>query len=214
MCRLSGRYGVEFTTARERQESSICWDEQMIILTMFPSPTWLLIGTPLALAGWAAVLDWRHRRIPNWLTLPGFAAGLLISTATLGWPGLKAGLEGSGLALALLLPLVILRGLGAGDWKLMAALGSFLGRWHTLEVLFVTILIAGVMGMAQMIVRRRVKETLRNSWVLMIALSTFGVRSARHISLDNPGLMRFPFGVAAAMAMLIFAAVQSAYKPF
>ena len=44
-----------------------------------------------------------------------------------GWHGLVASLEGAGLALAVLLPLVLLRGLGAGDWKLMGAVGAFPG---------------------------------------------------------------------------------------
>ncbi|MBI2815366.1 MAG: prepilin peptidase [Acidobacteria bacterium] len=186
----------------------------MILAAMFSGQKILLVGMPLAVALWAAVLDWRHGRIPNWLTLPALAAGLLISTASYGWPGLKSALAGSGLALALLLPFVILRGLGAGDWKLMGALGSFLGPWPTAKLLFITVMIAGVMAVGQMIARRRVKETLRNLWVLLRAFSTFGAHSARDISLDNPGLMRLPFGVAAALAMLLFVVAQSAYKTF
>src|ERR1700689_3105297 len=75
-------------------------------------------------AGW---LDWNSRRIPNWLTLPSFGVALIASGATMGWQGIKTALAGAGLVLALLLPLVLLRALGAGDWKLMGALGAALG---------------------------------------------------------------------------------------
>src|SRR5579864_1938211 len=81
------------------------------------------IGITLA----AAFVDFRTRRIPNWLTVPAFVAGLTLRSALFGWPGAKTALEGAGLALGLLLPLVLLRAVGAGDWKLMGAVGAFLG---------------------------------------------------------------------------------------
>ena len=68
----------------------------------------------LGLAGWAGWLDWRLRKIPNWLTIPGLLAGMILSAA-LGLPGLKASLEGAGICLAVLLPFVLMRALGAGD---------------------------------------------------------------------------------------------------
>ena len=48
----------------------------------------------LGLAVWAGWLDWRNRRIPNWLTVPAIFAGLVLS-ALLGLPGWKASLEGA-----------------------------------------------------------------------------------------------------------------------
>jgi prepilin peptidase CpaA len=69
----------------------------------------------------AGVLDWRYRRIPNWLTVSGFAAGVVVNTILYRWPGLKAALLGTLLGLGLLLPFVLVRSLGAGDWKLAGA---------------------------------------------------------------------------------------------
>src|ERR1700693_5314497 len=82
----------------------------------------------------AAALDWRSRKIPNWLTVSGILAGIILRTTLGGWPGAKSSLEGAGLALGLLLPLVLLRALGAGDWKLMGAVGALMG-WRA--ILFV-----------------------------------------------------------------------------
>src|ERR1700680_1268786 len=75
----------------------------------------------------AGILDWRYRRIPNWLTVSGLAAGVAVNTILYRWPGLKAALLGTALGLGLLLPFVLVRSLGAGDWKLAGALGACLG---------------------------------------------------------------------------------------
>src|SRR5271168_2403213 len=96
----------------------------------------------------AGVLDWRYRRIPNWLTVSGLGAGLAVNTILFRWPGLKAALLGTVLGLGLLLPFVLLRSLGAGDWKMAGAVGACLGPRQLLFVLVATILIAGVMALA------------------------------------------------------------------
>ena len=161
---------------------------------------WALALILVVCAGW---LDWRTWKIPNWLTIPGFLLGLATNAVIGRWPGLKDSLEGAGLALGLLLPLVILRALGAGDWKLMGAMGAFLGPWPFLDVLVVTIFVAGVMGVLQMMRAGRVMATVRNLVLLVKGFFTFGLRSNPEISLDNPGLLRLPFGVAAAAGTLI-----------
>lgn len=166
----------------------------------------------LAFAAWAGWLDWRSRRIPNWLTLPALIAGVGVNSVAWGWRGGKAALEGAGLGLALLLPFVLLRGLGAGDWKLMGALGAFLGPGKTVLVLLGSVWIAGLMAMVEMIRKRRVKETLANLLVLLHAFVTFGLRSRRAISLDNTGLMTLPFGVAVALAMVVFFCAESVIR--
>src|SRR5438309_344049 len=105
-----------------------------------------VLGLAVLLAVWAGWLDWRSRRIPNWLTVPALLLGVALNTIVWRLPGTRAGLQGAGLALALLLPFVVLRGLGAGDWKLMGALGAFLGPHKLLVVLLGTILIAGLLA--------------------------------------------------------------------
>src|SRR6516164_7444305 len=94
----------------------------------------------LALTISAALLDWRSRRIPNLLTVPGLLLGVLARGLLSGWHGVLTSLEGAGLALVILLPLVLLRGLGAGDWKLMGAVGAVMGWRAMLAILFVSVL--------------------------------------------------------------------------
>src|SRR5246500_4557164 len=103
----------------------------------------LIWGLVLCLTLCAAVVDWRTRRIPNWLTVPGLMLGIVAHTLISRWPGARLSIEGAGLALGLLLPFVLLRALGAGDWKLMGAVGAFLGWQMMLVVLLFSIFIAG-----------------------------------------------------------------------
>jgi prepilin peptidase CpaA len=148
----------------------------------------------------AALVDFRTRRIPNWLTVPAFVAGLTLRTVLFGWPGAKSALEGTGLALLVLLPLVLMRALGAGDWKLMGAVGAFLGPLMFLFVLLGSIFVSGIMAIVEMARTRRVRETVGNVYVLVQGFFAFGLRANPKISLDNPDLMKLPFGVAVAIA--------------
>ena len=164
-----------------------------------------VIGVTL-IAGW---IDFRTHKIPNWLTVPGLAAAIALRAALSGWTGAKASLEGALLALMVLLPLVLLRALGAGDWKLMGALGAFLGPWMFLFVLLGSIFVSGLMAIVEMMRTRRVKETFQNVLVLVHGFISFGLRANPEISLDNPQLLKLPFGVAVAISTLLcFIAAQ------
>ncbi len=161
---------------------------------------WVLTLTLTIWAGW---LDWRTRKIPNWLTLSGFIAGLGVRTVIWGWHGALTSLEGAGLGLLVLLPLVLVRGLGAGDWKLMGAVGALLGPWGLLAFLYVSALLVGVMAAVTVIWTRRVIATLKNIAMLIQGFFIFGWRGNPKLTLDNPGLLKVPFGVAAAFTALI-----------
>jgi prepilin peptidase CpaA len=154
-------------------------------------------------AACAGVYDWRYRRIPNWLMISGLATGIVVNTALYRWPGLKTALLGALLGLGLLLPFVLLRSLGAGDWKLAGALGACLGPRQLLSVLIGTILVAGVMALAVVIWTGRLKRTLLNILHLLAAL--FSLRMPGHeVSLDDPKSTKIPFGVAMAVTVIVY----------
>lgn len=162
--------------------------------------TWGLATVVALVAGW---IDWRSRLVPNWLTVSGFAIGVLANAILGGWAGAKASLFGAGIALAILLPVVLLRGLGAGDWKLMGALGAIVGRQEIVYILFAAIVAAGVIAVAQMIREKRVFVTLLNLWELVRGFFVFGLRPHPEINLENPAASTLPFGVAVAAATLL-----------
>jgi len=157
----------------------------------------------LAFTFLAAWLDWRTRLIPNWLTMSGIIFGIMLHLWKAGWHVAVMSVEGMLLALALLLPLVMLRALGAGDWKLMGAAGALLGPGMLILVLLASILVSGAMAAARMVGSRRVKATIRNMVTLIRGFALLGLRPNPEISLDNPELMKLPFGVAAAAGTLI-----------
>ncbi len=151
----------------------------------------------------AGVLDGRYRRIPNWLTVSGMAAGVAVNAILFRWPGLKAALLGTLLALGLLLPFVWLRSLGAGDWKLAGALGACLGPRQLLAVLMGTVLVAGVMALAVVIWQRRLMRTLLNIAHLLTALFSLRMPGSE-VSLDDPKSTKIPFGVAMALTVAVY----------
>jgi prepilin peptidase CpaA len=155
-----------------------------------------------AVAVVAGILDLRFRRIPNWLTVSGFAAGIVVNTVLFRWPGLKAALLGAALGLGLLLPFVLIRSLGAGDFKLAGALGACVGLRPLLAILFVTVLVAGVMALAVVIYKGRLAQTLRNIVHILAALFSLHL-PASEVSLDNPKSTKIPYGVAMSAAVLL-----------
>ena len=156
------------------------------------------------IAGWT---DLRSRRIPNWLTVSGLVVGVAMNVFFGGWGGLKSSLLGVLVGLGLLLPFVLLRSLGAGDWKLAGAVGSFAGPGLLIDLLIGSIFVAGLMAAALIIYKRRVRQTLRNILHILISLVTFQLPGTR-VSLDNPDALKIPYGVALAFTVVLYAAAH------
>lgn len=152
------------------------------------------------IAGWT---DLRSRRIPNWLTVPGLLVGMVANTVLGGWSGLKTSLLGAVIGLALLLPFVLLRSLGAGDWKLAGALGSFAGPALLMDLLIGSVFVAGLMAVGLVIYKGRVRQTLRNIGHILISLVTFRLPGT-HVTLDNPESLKVPYGVALACTVVLY----------
>jgi prepilin peptidase CpaA len=152
------------------------------------------------IAGWT---DLRSRRIPNWLTVPGLLIGVAANTVLSGRSGLTASLLGAAVGLALLLPFVLLRSLGAGDWKLAGALGAFAGSSVLVDLLVASVFVAGLMAVALVIYKGRVRQTLRNIGHILISLVTFRLPGSR-VSLDNPESLKVPYGVALALTVVLY----------
>jgi len=152
------------------------------------------------IAGWT---DSRSRRIPNWLTVPAALIGIGANTFLGGWEGLKISLLGAAVGLALLLPFVLLRSLGAGDWKLAGALGTFVGRIVLVDLLLVSVFVAGIMALALVVYKGRVRQTARNIGHIFISLVTFRL-PGHQVSLDNPDSLKVPYGVALAATVVLY----------
>jgi prepilin peptidase CpaA len=170
---------------------------------MITGPWIVAVLLAMVVAAIAGILDWRERRIPNWLTVSGAAAGVAVNTAVYRWPGVKAALLGMLLGLGILLPFVLIRSLGAGDWKLAGALGACLG-WQSLGTVLVgTALVAGIMALVLVIWKGRLQRTLLNMARLLASLFSLRMPGSE-VSLDDPQSTKIPFGVAMAITVLFY----------
>jgi prepilin peptidase CpaA len=166
-----------------------------------------ILAGAVVLAVIAGGTDLRSRRIPNWLTVPGLFVGLATNSAMGGWSGLKTSLLGAGLGLLLPLPFVLLRSLGAGDWKLAGALGSFAGPAMLVDLLLGSVFVAGLMALALVIYKGRVRQTVGNIGHILVSLVTFRLPASR-VSLDNPDALKVPYGVALALTVVLYGAAH------
>lgn len=99
----------------------------------------------------AAFTDFRWHKIPNILTFPGMGVGIVGHGVTQGWDGLGFSLAGLGLGLVLLLGFYAMGGMAAGDVKLMAAVGAFVGPLNVFLVVLMTTILGGLYSIGMMI---------------------------------------------------------------
>lgn len=116
------------------------------------APHWIWAGLSLACLV-ATVTDLRSMRIPNWLTLPLLATGLAFAVSTGGWDGLRSALAGAAMAGGIYILAYAMAGGGAGDAKLMLALGSWLD-FSQAAVLVLAVALAGFLWAMIVVIRR------------------------------------------------------------
>ncbi len=157
----------------------------------------------LILAGLLAVAvytDMRWRKIPNLLTIPGMVAGLIVNFWVGGWPGLIIALQGLGLGVIFLFLPFLLGGLGAGDVKLMALVGAWLGAGLTVEACVLAALVGGMMAAAVLIRRRVFWATLgRSIWGTVLLMVTFGKLNILSPQAALNQSFGIPYGLAIAL---------------
>lgn len=161
---------------------------------------WIAAGLVAIAAGWT---DLRSRRIPNWITLPGLLLGISLNSMMLGWPGARTALLGAALGFGLLLPFALIRGIGMGDLKLVTALGAFLGPHALISVLIVTIFLNGLIALMMIARQHRIRQTLQNLAHMLGAFFSLHLPGSQ-LTIDNPELVKVPFGVAFAIAVILY----------
>ncbi len=116
----------------------------------------------------AVTTDLMWRRIPNWLTVPFLGAGLAVSVWLHGWHGLATSAEGAALGLLIYGILFWLGGMGAGDVKLCAAIGAWIGPGQLVIAVILTALVGGLMAMAWAITSGFSKELFEDTGNLIV----------------------------------------------
>ena len=111
----------------------------------------------------ATFTDLRSRRIPNWLVLPFLAIGIAVSGWVHGWHGLGQSFEGLGLGLLIYGFLFWMGGMGAGDVKLAAAIGAWIGPNQLFIALVVTAMAGGIMVLVWALFRGYLKDLFKGA---------------------------------------------------
>lgn len=176
-----------------------------LVVMLFTEPRSLIL---LLLLLAATLCDLRTQRIPNVLTFGGTTVALLYGLAS---PvhhggGLGGALGGLALGLVLMLPLYLLRAMGAGDVKLMAMAGAFLGpdgTWHAVIFVFIA---GGIAALAYALWHRAARKLLHNTrqttQLLFISVAA-GIRPDARAS-SAPSVGTLPYGVSIALGTASF----------
>jgi prepilin peptidase CpaA len=101
-----------------------------------------------------AITDSRRQRIPNWVTLPLIVLGIALHSVGSGWAGCLLALKGCGLGFLLFFIPYFLGGMGAGDVKLMSAVGTVIGPDGILHAFLYIAIIGGVFALLSIIRRQ------------------------------------------------------------
>jgi prepilin peptidase CpaA len=168
-----------------------------------PGTGQILLGILVAIA---AVFDIRYRRIPNWLVLAGIIVGLAWNVYSSGWSGLLRASEGLGLGFILYFPLYLIRARGAGDVKLLAAVGAIAGPLNCFWIFLLTAILGGVIALLLLIFRSRVRQTFFNvGWIIRDLLHLQAPwRSSDELDVTTNKGMRLPHGAMIAVGALAF----------
>ena len=153
-----------------------------------------LVSIVLIVAAW---IDGRELRVPNWITFPMILAGLVYSTSVGGFGGLGAGVLGMCVGLLTLLPLYAVGGMGAGDVKLMAGIGAWLGWEITLAAFAVSVIVGAVMAVIMVLWKKSVRHHYEN--FLLIVSEWMVIRSPSELSRiaaeRKPRMLLLPYGI-------------------
>jgi prepilin peptidase CpaA len=172
-----------------------------------------VVAVLLAMVLAAAVYDVRYRRIPNWLTLAGVLAGVALNGfLDQGRPGLfVSSLLGLAMAFGVYFVLYALRAMGAGDVKMMAAVGAIVGWRDWFGVFIITAMIGGIMALILVAMRGRVKKTLWNVAFILSELKGGRPAYMRREELDvkNPKALGLPHGAVIAVGTVFFLALSA-----
>src|SRR5262245_53938138 len=113
----------------------------------------------------ACAIDLRTRRIPNLLTFGGAALAVAYSVWASGVSGLVESLGGWAVGCALFLPMFLLGGMGAGDVKLAACLGAWLGPLSAVWIALYSAIAGGAMAVAVALGTGYFKQAVGNVWL-------------------------------------------------
>ena len=151
----------------------------------------------------ACVTDLRSRKIPNMLTLGAAIAAFAYGAVSGGWPGLGWAVAGWAAGLAVFLPFFLLRGIGGGDVKLMAALGAWLGPITALWVGAFAGLAGGPLALLVAASSGYLKQAFSNVWGLLTFWRVMGLKAHPALTLETTTAPRLPYALPILVGLVV-----------
>jgi prepilin peptidase CpaA len=151
----------------------------------------------------AVVTDVRSRRIPNTLTFGAAAVALVFALVTDGRSGFGIAAAGWLTGAALFFPFFALRGMGAGDVKLLAAIGAWLGPSQVLWVGIFAAMAGGVLAIAVSLARGYLKTAFSNLWLIFTHWRVAGVQPVPGLTLTDTRAPRLAYAVPVAVGLVV-----------
>ena len=152
-----------------------------------------------AIAVCGAYTDYRSGKIYNWLTFPALLIGLVLALIS-GFDSLLQSMQGCGVGFLIFFPLYLLGIMGAGDVKLMMAIGAFIGPASIASVSLVSLLTAGIGALFLLFYHKRQSEFFRQLLLFIRSLVVPG------LAVQWPKLrtdITAPYGLAILSALIV-----------
>lgn len=157
----------------------------------------------------AGIYDLRERRIPNWLSLGGLSAAFGLNLVLHQVSGFWQSLGGLVLAFVIYFCLYWLRAMGAGDVKMMAAVGAIVGPRNWIVIFLFSALIGGLLGIVLVLWRGRVRRTVSNLGYLIYELVHLRPPHLRREELDVSKGFGLPHAVSVALGSVAFLVLRA-----
>jgi prepilin peptidase CpaA len=153
----------------------------------------LIHGVLMLLIVSALITDFKYSCIYNWQTYPAVLSALALNFISSGWSGLLWSLSGLAVGFALLIVFYLAGGFGAGDVKLLAAIGALKGVEFVMWTMAYAALVGGIMALSVMIWKGVFWSTLQKSFYLV----RHPIRAPKEFS-ETPQIY-LPYGIAISM---------------
>ena len=166
----------------------------------------------------ATFTDLRSRRIPNWLTVSTLLLGFVLN-ALIAYPspmdGVWLAAKGFALAFGLNVVMYMLHMTGAGDVKLLAAIGAMVGCSDFVGIFLLTAMLGGVLAVALMLVKGRVRQTLWNVGYMVSEMMKLHAPHLTREQLDvgSPKALRLPGAVRICLGVVAFLVMARVWSP-
>lgn len=160
---------------------------------------------------WASWIDYAQRRVPNWLNLALIIAGFAVQGFYFGASGLGTGALGLLTGFGLLIVPWLMHGMGAGDVKLMAAIGVFLGPLLTFYSFTLGAVIGAVAAVIMIVSSGRTQMACTNFNIIMTKCSRIDTMFSEFGSAKSFGntSQLLPYGVPLTAGTLVILAAKA-----